>query len=331
MPPYCLVLGSGAGIHLRSGLALATAQPGSMAMSMAGSSKRSPQPDALPQHRDPLEHLPLWSPGWKAPPVSARGRSKRASAGRLVERVNGMAQALRLLFAGDLTGLTGLPRKANKKEEGEAKGMDKDIWGRLQMAAAVAEEEKIYSMDPEFAWERLTKTRQHAGQYGMDVLEGNDGERVPEKGEVVLASSGVIALPPVGLKPIDMSAFSPRVAHYADNYRQKMLKSSTEVDWAQVAQTRAYMDPGLRSKAGMLNLAVEMWLRGMLRYVDHVRAHVSMFTVMKKVLEDGQWSLRLIMDLRFVNLFFEEPPPVVLGSPAALAEMELSPEVRQGA
>ena len=109
----------------------------------------------------------------------------------------------------------GAARQGTKKEAGAKTGMDKEILERLQVAAAVAEEEKIYTMDPEFAWERLTKSRQHAGHYGAAVLEKDIGEkRVPERGEVVLSSSGVIALPQKGMKPIKMEDFSPRVAHY---------------------------------------------------------------------------------------------------------------------
>ena len=241
-----------------------------------------------------------------------------------------MVVSLRALFRGDLAGLRDTPRVATKKEAEEAKSMDRDILDRLQVASAVAEEEKIFEMDSEIAWERLMKTRHHVGHYGVDVQEDTGSGRVPAKGEVVASSSGVIALPPAGLLPIRMEDFSPRVARYTEEYQERMLKSSTDIDWVQVANTRAYMDPTLRRRASMMELAVEMWQRGMLRFVESVRSEVSMFTVMKKVMDDGRWSLRLIMDLRYVNLYFQEPPSVVLGSPAAMAEMELSEEVRQG-
>ena len=87
----------------------------------------------------------------------------------MVERVNDMVVSLRALFRGDLAGLRSTPRTATKKDVEGTKAMDRDILDRLQVASAVAEEEKIFEMDSEFAWERLMKARHHVGHYGVDV------------------------------------------------------------------------------------------------------------------------------------------------------------------
>eukprot|EP00959_Pyramimonas_sp_CCMP1952_P415687 8709802-Pyramimonas_sp.AAC.1 len=68
----------------------------------------------------------------------------------------------------------------------------------------------------------------------------------------------------------------------------------------------------------------------MLQYVDEVREKLSVFTGVKKVEgtgSDRKVTPRLVWDARRVNLHFQTPPWAPLGSPAALAEIDLGPGV----
>ena len=59
------------------------------------------------------------------------------------------------------------------------------------------------------------------------------------------------------------------------------------------------------------------------------QAAVSVFFVFKMSDELG-WALRPVWDLRKVNLCFQQPPRIRLGSPCCLAELDLSSGVSQG-
>eukprot|EP00959_Pyramimonas_sp_CCMP1952_P416810 8732554-Pyramimonas_sp.AAC.1 len=60
---------------------------------------------------------------------------------------------------------------------------------------------------------------------------------------------------------------------------------------------------------------------GMIGYVKNMRERVGVFTVVKNLNEQGTGveKSRLVWDCRRVNLLFQDPPWVPLGSPASLA------------
>ena len=207
-----------------------------------------------------------------------------------------MVKALRALYKGDLAEMD---HDRGPGPRRKASSIEVDLVERLQRAAEKSEEEKLFAASPEIAFERLMKTRDVLGPYGQATTSGTQtGDRVPERGEVVLASSGTIALPPRGMRPVDLQKVSPRAAVFLESVDEKMLRPASEIDWGLVASTKAYMDPTLRVKKNMVKLAGDVWERGMLRFAPTVKCHASMFTMMKKVLDDGAHSLRLIMDLR---------------------------------
>ena len=75
---------------------------------------------------------------------------------------------------------------------------------------------------------------------------------------------------------------------------------------------------------------MRQYLCGMLGFCSQVNARISVFFVMKKILESGKWSLRPVWDLRAVNFFFKEPPELGLGPPAAMSELDLLAGVTEG-
>ena len=69
-----------------------------------------------------------------------------------------------------------------------------------------------------------------------------------------------------------------------------------------------YADPQLKKKAVMLQFAARMWRAKMLRGIPTICAEAGMFTVVKKVLENGDHEQRLIFDLRRGNQHWRKPP-----------------------
>ena len=105
-----------------------------------------------------------------------------------------------------------------------------------------------------------------------------------------------------------------------------------EVDWEKYEATKSYSDPSLRNKAEKLDLLGRMYQAGMLTYVQSVREKVGLFTAAKDVEPDSGQVLksRLIWDCRKVNVLFQDPPWVPLGSPSGLALLQLDETVLRG-
>ena len=79
----------------------------------------------------------------------------------------------------------------------------------------------------------------------------------------------------------------------------------------------------------MLQLASRLYDAQMIRGVDNVKAHVGLFTVVKKVTGEVI-SLRLILDARQSNSCWKRPPWTGLGGPSALAWVDLGPAWKPG-
>ena len=65
----------------------------------------------------------------------------------------------------------------------------------------------------------------------------------------------------------------------------------------------------------------------MIRGVCQGKLQVGLFTVVKKVLEDGSVILRLVLDQRVPNEYWETPPWSPLSGPGALSSIDLSEEI----
>ena len=75
-----------------------------------------------------------------------------------------------------------------------------------------------------------------------------------------------------------------------------------------------------------MTLTLRMAMSGMLIAVEEVMMTVGLFTVVKKVDEDGLPTLRLVFDQRIPNEYWQDPPWTPLAGPGALASIDLSEE-----
>ena len=107
-----------------------------------------------------------------------------------------------------------------------------------------------------------------------------------------------------------------------------MLLDEDQVDWEQWKTIRPYSDPAFGREETMLELTLRMWRADMLRPVEEKAAGVSLFTVVKKNVEDASGKTtrvsRLIWDERATNALFRRPPTMPLGSAASLCHLDAS-------
>jgi len=107
-----------------------------------------------------------------------------------------------------------------------------------------------------------------------------------------------------------------------------MLKSKKEIESLRLLHEKEervpYVDPALVKD--MLALTVRMAKSGMLTGVTRCEMTIGLFTVVKKVNEDGDFNLRLVFDQRVPNEFWMDPPWTPLAGPGAFAAIDLSGE-----
>ena len=121
-----------------------------------------------------------------------------------------------------------------------------------------------------------------------------------------------------------VSLLPPGPAQLLTDWRRTILKTDAELEFdrLQGRTQQPYWDPTLRrSKRERRRLYQALEANSMLTYCVRPDSYVGLFFVHKK---DG--SLRLIVDARSTNLKCKPPPRVALGTVAALAEVDLSPE-----
>ena len=123
-------------------------------------------------------------------------------------------------------------------------------------------------------------------------------QRVPQRGEIASAVVENISLPPAGTRPVPMGSISPTVKPFLENFRTEMLRPDATAVIRDSLQ-KPYVDPALLAPGVMLALCIRMALSGMLRRVVHKRGGVSVFTVVKKVLQRAGSSLQVILRLVF--------------------------------
>ena len=237
--------------------------------------------------------------------------------------------ALRAMFKGDLSELEGeLENWSETISWPRADSVPRDIATRARDLHGRAHARGLYLLNPKSAFERLD-LHASSSNYQDTIFKELAVGGLPAKGQVVAWSKGRISLPPRGTVPCDITKFSERARYYFTHYREKMLKPAHLVDLDDIRQTKTYMDPNLRTKTKKLELAVLLYEAGMLAVTNERRSGISVFFVMKKVEED-EMILRPVWDMRAVNKFFQRPPSLRLGTPAAIGQLELSDEVLQG-
>ena len=201
-----------------------------------------------------------------------------------------------------------------------------DIWDRH---AARAEWGTI--SDGRTALSRLSGAT-GSGYFSTTRMKATSNTSIYKKGDLCPLVAEKVSLPNPGTRQLIVRDLSTCAGHYIEHFQRLMIKGSGEVDWERYDNTKSYTDPALRSKTERLKLVTRMCQAGMIEYVKEVREHVGLFTVAKDVdPTSGEVSKsRLIWDCRRVNLLFQDPPWVPLGSPAGLALLELDEAVLRG-
>ena len=278
---------------------------------------------ATNRQRDPVLNAPFW-PQPEFSRGSSRSQQRRwGELCRLRGRANLALQTLKELANGEFTD------KLFSEEFSSPL-----VWSR---AGALGQQVS----------ERMMELEQAAGKYpsreDIDVALGRlVGRREPPKhgrgeqqgapparGDVWPMCVEKVDLPPPGTKGIPLEEICPQAAHLFSNMERLMLDPAGEEKLKE--GTRSYQDPALRSRRSILALSGRMWVGGMLRVVSSCRHHVSLFSVIKKVVwsgvgKDARWdvTLRLIFDNREGNLSWRAPPWVPLGGPGPLSSIDLS-------
>ncbi|CAK0878548.1 unnamed protein product [Prorocentrum cordatum] len=277
--------------------------------------------------RDPLEVLPLLAQPEPASSTSGRSRSRAARERAVRARANAALRSLAALTAGRRGQLRDTAW-GSATEWTRSHELPRVISERVLECHRGAHDLKMYASDAESAFERLA-LRAKAGTYvAFDV--SNDEEGAPPRGKVMPFVSGEASLPPAGAEPCDIKLVSPKARYYFDGFHERMALPPSQVDEADIEAARSYADPSLRQRAARLDFAVRLWEAGMLGFARVCKAEVAVFVVMKKTREDGVYVLRPAWDMRRANERFRSLPHLNLGSPTAMAELDLSDEVTQG-
>jgi hypothetical protein len=168
-------------------------------------------------------------------------------------------------------------------------------------------------------------------QLGMTVescptARAKDLTKTPRRGDIWPAEVEKISLPPAGTHPSYIGKASEEVHDYLKHYKTRMLRSKEEID--QLRRTHAeegkspYVDPAIEKD--ILALTVRMAKSGMLTAVKRQEMTIGLFTVVKKVGDDGELVLRLVFDQRVPNEYWVAPPWTPLAGPGAFAAIDLS-------
>eukprot|EP00959_Pyramimonas_sp_CCMP1952_P249456 5214456-Pyramimonas_sp.AAC.1 len=123
---------------------------------------------------------------------------------------------------------------------------------------------------------------------------------------------------------------SPAALPFLSDAEGLMLRAHDEFDWVKYEATSSFADAGWKRMTNRKKLALEMWRAGMLACTEEVKEKVGIFTVVKSMVEGSPGKVeksRLVWDCRRLNLRFRKPPWTGLGSPSALASLDLSQEV----
>ena len=126
---------------------------------------------------------------------------------------------------------------------------------------------------------------------------------------------------PVALEPL----LGDEAACYLADPVGTLLKSDAELDSLDEVP-KPYSDPLLHQPKVYKGLVAMLYKAQLLTFCTIRRATVGIFTVSKKLDENGIEWLRLIFDCRQVNWMSRKPPKSFLATPGAMANIDLSPE-----
>ena len=154
---------------------------------------------------------------------------------------------------------------------------------------------------------------------------------VPIKGELARLLVRNVDLPPELVPPIPITSLSKRVRKLCENFEELMLSGSREEKRA-AADFTPFQDPALSEDGQAAALAARMWKSCMLREVraSDVVDEVALFSVVKKILDDGTVILRLIIDSRMANYTWRDAPWIAMSGPGAFSSLSFGLAIREG-
>ena len=152
--------------------------------------------------------------------------------------------------------------------------------------------------------------------------------KIARRGDIWTADVDAISLPPVGTKSTPIANVSEKLRSYIENFQVKMMKSPEECKKLRKLHKEEnvtpYVDPMIQKD--IMKLTIRMAESGMIRGVCKGIMEVGLFTVVKKVEDDGKVVLRLVLDQRVPNEYRDTPPWSPLSGPGALSSIDLSEE-----
>ena len=152
-------------------------------------------------------------------------------------------------------------------------------------------------------------------------LGSKENLKVPKRGDVWLAKVEDVAMPPSGTRSSQISAVNEKLEGYMKDCKTRMLKDPIEIrnlrEDHKMLEQEPYVDPELEKN--IVQLGIAMAKGGMLVGIDKLEMTVGLFTVVKKV-ENGRIHLRLVLDQRMPNMYWQDPPWVGLGGPELLLQ-----------
>ena len=133
--------------------------------------------------------------------------------------------------------------------------------------------------------------------------KGKTHSSVPIRGDIAEMKVAPVDLPPEGTKPVMVTSLSDRLKALFAKMDKVMLNPNREEDQWRSGIT-PHQDPLLDSPEELLALTSRMWRGGMLRETksENKKDRLYLFTVVKKVSDDGTTVLKLIVDNRLGNL-----------------------------
>jgi hypothetical protein len=194
--------------------------------------------------------------------------------------------ALRALFSGELSGLLLDPPRSRTSREWEAAPLSartasdnvlRDVNLFLNGVEGVAPAE-------EAAFRRLTRNVGVLKSYGASVRFGSpvSGDGEPLRGTVVKMVPDHVSLPKKAENHIDLVKISRRARYYLQHAETEMFATPEDRLASGAHEIRTYSDPLWRVKENVLDLALKMFLAGMVGFCELSTATLDLFTVHKK-------------------------------------------------
>lgn len=273
--------------------------------------------EALTRDRDLLPTLAEIP--WGEAVRSCTGHS-HAALRAIVENTNDTIRRVRALACGEVV----LAKAPHPVEWWAAREPQREVARSVLARWASWQPDLEAAPSPQEALSLLGGHQGGAYHQGRDPPGGDPSGTRLNKGAICPIDVEQVSLPPPGTKPISIAAASPTAAAYLEEFRSRMLRERSQVDWESYAKQQVYSDEVFTRQSELLRLCERMWEAGMLGFSRERHAEVSAFGVVKGYKADGSLAIRAVWDERKPNILWQEPPFIPLGSPATLCHVDLS-------